>query len=441
MRRLLLISVLFLVFLAEVGTGKRSRGFLASESEFLYLDRFCFLSEIGNLYMELRYPLSLHNTNGIQSLLLYYDTQEQWHSAYQPNKSCQDRIDLLDPMNNQQVRLTPYGFTVDRSIRCEILTTDGLKEPWVRCFGNRRFDTARARWWYLAVSNCENGSQPIYLEYDLTMTNGPSSDSWFYQFSADEFYKLSQRNMLHQTFKMYIQAIISLACKVTAYGTYARNGMGLPFMKLVGQLARASAETCFIILLLLIAKGYTITRSRLTNLSTWKLTLLMCLYVILYMAMFVWQMKIFDPAVVTYVSESYPGYGIQALRLLSWLSYTISSITTCKKYPKKREFYLVFGLFMSLWFWMGPVTLYLSNFLLDNWVREEVVNLVECCVVFYGFIVFMVITRPSMTNKNFPFHVRTTQIGDMTQPADFPQNAYEAHHKDERRISHDEMTI
>lgn len=32
MRRLLLISVLFLVFLAEVGTGKRSRGFLASES-------------------------------------------------------------------------------------------------------------------------------------------------------------------------------------------------------------------------------------------------------------------------------------------------------------------------------------------------------------------------------------------------------------------------
>lgn len=31
------------------------------------------------------------------------------------------------------------------------------------------------------------------------------------------------------------------------------------------------------------------------------------------------------------------------------LSYTISSITTCKKYPKKREFYLVFGLFMSLW--------------------------------------------------------------------------------------------
>ncbi|GMR61001.1 hypothetical protein PMAYCL1PPCAC_31196, partial [Pristionchus mayeri] len=311
-------------------------------------------------------------------------------------------------------------------------------------------------------------SNPVYIQYDLTMTNGPSSDSWFYQFSADEFFilptdvaflcvevivlfisviiaqKLRERNMLHQTFKMYIQAvvleIISLSCKITAYATYARDGQGVPILKLVGQLARACCETCFIILLLLIAKGFTITRSRLSNLSTWKLTLLMCLYVIFYMAMFIWQIKVFDPAVVTYVSESYPGYGIQALRLLSWLSYTISSIMTCKKYPKKREFYLIFGFFMTLWFWMGPVTLYLSNFLLDNWVREEVVNLVECCVVFYGFVVFLVITRPSMTNKNFPFHVRTTQIGDMTQPADFPQNAYEVQHKDDRRISNDEMT-
>ncbi|GMT36272.1 hypothetical protein PFISCL1PPCAC_27569, partial [Pristionchus fissidentatus] len=235
--------------------------------------------------------------------------------------------------------------------------------------------------------------------------------------------------MLHQTFKMHIQAILSLSCKVAMYATYARNGQGLPFMKLMGQLFRASCDTCFIMMLLLIAKGFTITRGRLSNLSTWKLTLLMCLYVILYMAMFVWQMKIFDPAVVTFISESVPGYGIEVLRLLSWLSYCISSFTTCKKYPKKREFYLILGFFMSIWFWMGPITLYLSNFLLDNWVREEVVNLVDCSVVFYGFVVFLVLTWPSMSNKNFPFHVRTTQIGDMTQPADFPQNAYEVARK------------
>ena len=34
-------------------------------------------------------------------------------------------------------------------------------------------------------------------------------------------------------------------------------------------------------------------------------------------------------------------------------------------------------------------------------------------MVFLGHTVFLVLTRPSAHNKNFPFHVRTTQIGIM----------------------------
>lgn len=39
---------------------------------------------------------------------------------------------------------------------------------------------------------------------------------------------------------------------------------------------------------------------------------------------------------------------------------------------------------------MGPVTVILANFLLDNWIREEVVNSVDCFVAAYGFTVFLV---------------------------------------------------
>lgn len=39
---------------------------------------------------------------------------------------------------------------------------------------------------------------------------------------------------------------------------------------------------------------------------------------------------------------------------------------------------------------MGPISVIIANFLLDNWVREEVVNLVDCSVVAYGYLVFMV---------------------------------------------------
>ena len=63
--------------------------------------------------------------------------------------------------------------------------------------------------------------------------------------------------MLHQTFKLFLQAIIlevtkqswarkgesnvqvaSLSCMVTAYGKYASNGVGFPLVKLIGQLLR-----------------------------------------------------------------------------------------------------------------------------------------------------------------------------------------------------------
>ncbi|VDK29842.1 unnamed protein product [Gongylonema pulchrum] len=83
---------------------------------------------------------------------------------------------------------------------------------------------------------------------------------------------------------------------------------------------------------------------------------------------------------------------------------------------------------MTFWFWMGPISIMLANFFLDNWVREEVVNLVDCSVTAYGFTVFMILTWPSSANVNFPYHVRTSQVGDSSCPADeanYPQNAYE----------------
>ena len=43
----------------------------------------------------------------------------------------------------------------------------------------------------------------------------------------------------------------------------------------------------------------------------------------------------------------------------------------------------------------------------------QVVVSVEHFVIFCGHFVFLILTRPSAHNKNFPYHVRTTQIGIM----------------------------
>ena len=51
----------------------------------------------------------------------------------------------------------------------------------------------------------------------------------------------------------------------------------------------------------------------------------------------------------------------------------------------------------------------LGNSLVAKWVREKVIVSVEHCVALLGHAAFLLLTRPSAHNKNFPYHVRTTQ--------------------------------
>jgi len=90
------------------------------------------------------------------------------------------------------------------------------------------------------------------------------------------------------------------------------------------------------------------------------------------------------------MSESIPAYLSAALQILAWLWFVRSSCVTVSKYPQKRAFYVILGALISVWFWAGPITLVVANFVLDNWIRAEVVWGVDCASMLYGFFIFLV---------------------------------------------------
>lgn len=73
----------------------------------------------------------------------------------------------------------------------------------------------------------------------------------------------------------------------------------------------------------------------------------------------------------------------------------------------------------------------IANFGIPRWAREKIVNGIQLGIHLYAHIVFLIITRPSAANKNFPYHVRTSQIGILLSSPkggegaeSFPHHAY-----------------
>lgn len=59
----------------------------------------------------------------------------------------------------------------------------------------------------------------------------------------------------------------------------------------IGLMYAAASETCFLLLLLLLAKGYTVTRGRLPVAASIKITIFMCVYVVTYLSLFIYETK------------------------------------------------------------------------------------------------------------------------------------------------------
>ncbi|EYC18198.1 hypothetical protein Y032_0028g1726 [Ancylostoma ceylanicum] len=419
--------------------SKRTFGIISTHEDFSYLDRFCFQSATGHLEYSLTYPSSF----AAPSLLLYYDTSDQWLRAYKELRKCEDRREVLTnrSLDPAIIRLDPY----DRSLnllgaRCRLMT-DVFDREWVRCKGTRTFQSMRSRWWFLALAACEdenidNKTTGLHVEYELFMTNGQPSEILRYQFSDDEWLilptdvffllvqcglltlnyvigcQLSFRRLYHNTYRISTQSMLldvcGLSMMVVAYGAYALDGIGFPFLKLMAQLFRGFAQMFFIFMVLLLGRGQNVTKMKLSKVKSYCVTLfnsyfywcslqmdnitLFCLtsfFITSYIGMLFWEIKGFDPALVYYPSESIPGFMLAGWRIVAWIFFTTNSYLTQKAYPAKRKFYLSFVILLTPWFWAGPIVLCIANYVLDNWVREGVINIVDNCVICYGYIVFL----------------------------------------------------
>lgn len=80
------------------------------------MSRFCFLSHEGRY----EYFIEYDRKYGDIQLLLYYDEPHQWHSVYKTSKTCQEKVNVLSPNDNQVITLSaksPFFIKSGCSVR------------------------------------------------------------------------------------------------------------------------------------------------------------------------------------------------------------------------------------------------------------------------------------------------------------------------------------
>ncbi|OXU22806.1 hypothetical protein TSAR_004610 [Trichomalopsis sarcophagae] len=422
--------ILFLITLVDrLCSARIITGQLTTHQNWAFLARFCFLSEKGRF----QYDFIIDDEHTEANLLLYYDSPTQWPSVYPSNKTCFERESVLSRELGQIVSLSPYSTYTSVS-GCYFTSEDKNQ---VRCKSYREFRSSRPRWWFIALSDCHN-DKGLNISYWISLTNAEEGSFWRYHFSADEFYilpelmigaciyilligfsiytafELRTRRLLHITYKLFMLSLATqfcgLLCEIYSNVNRALKGFDLKGVSLIGNLLEACSETTFTTLLLLMSLGYTVTKSLLTPLETWRLSAFIGITISLQLLLFVYEAEAFDPGLVLYLYESPPGYGLLALKISAWVVFVICCYKTSKNAAIKFHFY---GSLLSLgsgWFLCQPLTVLTITFLIDKWVRESVVKGSSLWVIFVGHLTFLYVTRPSSANTNFPFHIRTCQV-------------------------------
>ncbi|XP_070550691.1 transmembrane protein 145-like [Ptychodera flava] len=184
--------------------------------------------------------------------------------CFQPNEKERSTMKLSTKLlvvrRRKQFRTHNSKLTLtDGYNGCKKVTdSDGIE--WMHCVGGRSFQTSRARWWYLVMSNCYS-DVAMDFDYNITMTNGVKL--WDKHFSADERYILetnlvfmilyfflsvitmrfskilSERRFLHSTYKLFAFSVLaefsSLFLMTIAYGMYGKTGLPYPGLEMLGK--------------------------------------------------------------------------------------------------------------------------------------------------------------------------------------------------------------
>ncbi|CAD6241939.1 GSCOCG00009385001-RA-CDS [Cotesia congregata] len=252
-------------------------------------------------------------------------------------------------------------------------------------------DLGQPRFWYISIVSCYRNiktckwewfNESINIDYDVWLVNGNPNNSGFnsltYQFSYDrqntiELYLLFflsyiilvplqlyavrlQRHPVTRLFTVSLLLEFIAICLILIHVLkFAFDGIGYEKLEVAGDIFDILSRATFMLLLLLLAKGWAVTRIELT----WKplVFLIWFCYGVVHILLYVWNMTEVDIIEDIDEYQTWPGWFILLFRsaIMIWFLLELRNTMTYEHNTQKLNFLLHFGASALVWFIYLPI--------------------------------------------------------------------------------------
>ncbi|XP_071823157.1 uncharacterized protein [Apostichopus japonicus] len=430
--------VILYIFLSAslVGDGKALRVVGHTEEDFetdlSYIARFVFAPKaVGRL----RYSIKIPAEDCCSDLVGFNGKDGQWPliNAHGHEMTCLEKLGTITG-----IKTTIYPLMQNNGFHiCDPEVEENGRNI-THCYGDRKFYQDEAEWNYFVFMNCHARSHTgINATYDLHLTNERNHEA-LAEFSADEDTNLVvtftcgtiilgcllisfvfgvilwSRKMLHATYKIWIFSLClhftGCVIMTKAWYSFSLDGYERKKQVTIGHTFTSAGSIVFAILMIVISKGYTITRLTIRRVGKVKIFAFASWFSFCYMILYI-ILGQSDPRDIKNIYDTPAALGIVCMRIGATIWCLYGAVFTLKDFPKKGAFYLIFTILSSSWFLAEPVMILFSNFWLPLYCRAKWIHAMYLITLVFGHVVFVILTRPSATNTYFPYHLSTNKVG------------------------------
>lgn len=216
---------------------------------------------------------------------------------------------------------------------------------------------------------------------------------------------------------------IGVTCDLIFCAQFARDGIRRNWQgfRSLGHACTGLAQLMVTLLLILLAKGWTIVRRKISASGRVRICLYLSSDITMFFTCLIWADYGFDHIQVKYIFDSPPGYVFIALRCFVCVWFFYASFTTYRNYSEHRVFYQRFLIGFGIWLLMQPLTCAIA-LAVDDYVRARVVRAFDLALMCAVQTVLLIMYHPRTKCHSFPFHMNSSQMLGLSK-GDFDQHS------------------